>query len=87
MLDEFRFVKKSTYRTKVVKSLAESPKTSTQIADETKINRNNIYYILKQLKDHNIVQCINPEVRKGKLYKLTDLGEEIISYINFNFVN
>lgn len=87
MLKEFRFVKSSSYRTKVVKSLAKSPKTPTQIAEETKINRNNISNTLKELKYHNIVVCINPEVKKGKLYKLTNLSEEIINYINFSFVN
>lgn len=33
--------------------------------------------VLKELKDAEIAECINPEVRKGRLYRLTDLGDEI----------
>ncbi|WP_296847667.1 helix-turn-helix domain-containing protein [uncultured Methanobrevibacter sp.] len=80
MLEELSFVKASSYRKKVLKSLVEYPKTPTQIAYETKIHRNNISNTLKELKKYNIVECVNPEVRKGKLYRLTDKGKEIVSY-------
>lgn len=33
--------------------------------------------VLKELKQAGIAECINPEVRKGRLYRLTDLGDEI----------
>ena len=82
MLEELSFVKASSYRKKVLKSLVEYPKTPTQIADETKIHRNNISNTLKELKQYNIVECINPEVRKGKLYRLTDKGDELVKNIN-----
>ena len=80
MLEELSFLKASSYRKKVLKSLVEYPKTPTQIAYETKIHRNNISNTLKELKKYNIVECVNPEVRKGKLYRLTDKGKEIVSY-------
>lgn len=78
MLEELSFVKASSYRKKLLKSLVEYPKTPTQIADEIKIHRNNISNTLKELKQHDIVECINPEVRKGKLYRLTDKGNELV---------
>ena len=81
MLEELSFVKGSSYRIKVVKSLLEYPKTPTQIADEVGIHRNNISNTLKELKQQNIVECINPEVRKGKLYRLTDIGEKLFNKI------
>jgi len=81
MLEELSFVKASSYRKKVLKSLMEYPKTPTQISDETKIHRNNISNTLKELKQYNIVKCINPEVRKGKLYRLTDKGNELVKNI------
>ena len=33
--------------------------------------------VLKELKEVGVAECINPEVRKGRLYRLTDLGDEI----------
>ena len=40
--------------------------------------QNHISNTLKELKDHDLVECINPEVRKGRLYRLTDKREEIV---------
>lgn len=33
--------------------------------------------VLGELKAHELVECINPEVRKGRLYRLTDKGEKV----------
>ena len=33
---------------------------------------------LPQVKAHELVECINPEVRKGRLYRLTDKSDEIV---------
>jgi DNA-binding PadR family transcriptional regulator len=34
--------------------------------------------VLAELKAHELVECINPEVRKGRLYRLTDKGDELV---------
>ena len=65
MLKEMSYVKISTYRT-------------TQIAKDSDILQNHISAVLRQLKEHELVECINPEVRKGRLYRLTDKGDEVI---------
>ena len=79
MIEELSFVKASSYRKKVLESIEEYPKTPTQIADKLKIHRNNISNTLKELKQYGLVECINPEVRKGRLYRLTDKGSEILN--------
>lgn len=33
--------------------------------------------VLRDLKETGIVECINEEVKRGRLYRLTPLGEEI----------
>lgn len=50
----------------------------SQIAKDTGIVQNHISNTLRQLKEHDLVECINPEVRKGRLYRLTDKGDEIV---------
>ena len=72
------YIKKSQYRSKVLKTLANDTKMPSQIAKDTGIVQNHISNTLRQLKDHDLVECINPEVRKGRLYRLTDAGEKII---------
>lgn len=67
---------------KVMKSLEGDVKIPTAIANDSGIRTNHISKVLAELKAHELVECINPEVRKGRLYRLTDKGEEIIKEID-----
>ena len=68
------YVKKSQYRSKILKSLADDVKMPSQIAKDTGIVQNHISNSLRQLKEHELIECINPEVRrKGRLYRLTEI--------------
>ena len=78
MLTEISYVKISQYRTKVMKSLDGDVKIPTAIAKDSEIRPNHISKVLAELKAHELVECINPEVRKGRLYRLTDKGDEIV---------
>ena len=78
MLKEMSYVKISQYRTKVMKSLDGEVKIPTAIAKDSEIRPNHISKVLAELKAHELVECINPEVRKGRLYRLTDKGDEVI---------
>lgn len=78
MLTEISYVKISTYRTRVMKSLDGEVKIPSNIAKDSEIKVNHISKVLSELKAHELVECINPEVRKGRLYRLTDKGEEMI---------
>ena len=75
------YVKRSQYRSKILKSLADDVKMPSQIAKDTGIVQNHISNSLRQLKEHELIECINPEVRKGRLYRLTENGEEIVDKI------
>ena len=77
MLTEINYVNISKYRTKVMKSLDGEVLIPSQIARNSGIRTNHISKVLSELKAHDLVECINPEVRKGRLYRLTDAGKEI----------
>ena len=78
MLTEISYVQISKYREKVMKSLEGEVKIPSQIAKDSDIRVNHISKVLAELKAHELVECINPEVRKGRLYRLTDKGDEIV---------
>ena len=78
MLAEISYVNISQYRRKVMKSLDGDVKIPTVIAKDSGIRANHISKVLAELKAHELVECINPEVRKGRLYRLTDKGDEIV---------
>lgn len=55
--------------------------TPTQIAKQTSIHTNHVSTLLRDLKEHHIVHCLNEEKRKGKLYGLTPLGSDLYPYL------
>ena len=78
MLKEISYVEISKYRIKVMKALEDDVKIPSQIAKDSEIRQNHISKVLSELKAHELVECINPEVRKGRLYRLTDKGDELV---------
>ncbi len=79
ILTEISYVQMSKYRIKVMKALEGDVKIPSVIAKDSGIKTNHISKILSELKAHELVECINPEVRKGRLYRLTDKGEVILN--------
>ena len=55
MLTEISYVKISKYRTKVMKSLDDEVKIPSQIAKDSDIFQNHISAVLKQLKEHELL--------------------------------
>lgn len=80
--EEIDYVNRSQYRLKVMKSLEGEVKIPSEIANDTEIFQNHISNTLRQLREHGLIECINPEVRKGRLYRLTDKGDELVKNIN-----
>lgn len=75
------YVKISKYREKTVKSIGENVKIPTHIAKDSGIRTNHISKVLSELKGKDIVECINEEDRKGRLYRLTPTGKNILEQI------
>lgn len=75
------YVMASDYRTKILKSIGENIKIPSVIAEDIGLRTNHVSNVLKDLKEHDLVVCLNEEARKGRLYKNTDLGLEILKYI------
>ena len=78
MDEKLKYVNNSSYRVKVLKALGDDVKIPTQIASDSGILPNHISNVLRQLKEKEIVECINPEVRKGRLYRLSDDGLNVL---------
>ena len=77
------YIKIGTYRYRVVKVLSQNEVlTPTNIGRECGIRVAHISKVLRELKEHNVVECINEEMRKGKLYRLTDDGREVLNLLN-----
>ena len=72
------YVKVSPYRTNTLITIGNDLMMPSEIAKKLDINTSQDSSALSDLKEKNLVVCVNEEVRKGRLYKCTDLGLEII---------
>ena len=67
-MEDIDCVNRSQYKLKVMKSLDGEVKIPSEIANDTEIFKNHISNTLRQLKEHKLIECINPEVKRGRLY-------------------
>lgn len=75
------YVKVSSNRTQTLKALGTAIKMPSEIAREINTSTSQVSAALADLKGQGLVVCLNEEVRKGRLYKSTDLGLEIIKLL------
>ncbi len=76
-LRKYGYIIISSYRVKTIKALKDETKIPSQIARDTGIRTNHISKVLRELKDTGVVECINEDQKKGRLYRLTPEGDEI----------
>ena len=76
------YVEISSYRLRAMKSIGYDTKIPTEIAAESGIRPNHISKVLKELKEHSLAICINEPMRKGRLYRLTDKGIEVLKNLD-----
>lgn len=81
ILELVAYVKASEHRQNIIKYLKTDLKTPPEIGDELNIRTNHISNLLADLRKRNIVLCATPNIRKGRLYKLTDTGKEILKFL------
>lgn len=75
------YIMASEYRKNIMKSIGDSIKIPSLIAEEIGLRTNHVSNVLSDLKEKNLVTCLNEDARKGRLYKNTELGLEVLKYI------
>ena len=78
------YVQISKYREKTLKSIGDEVKIPTNIARDSGIRTNHISKVLSELKGKEIVECINEEARKGRLYRLKNTRKNVLENIKEN---
>lgn len=68
-------LKASSYRIKVLHALSEKPKSPKELEKDLNIKISHISRTLKELEKLGLVKCLNPGLRKGKIYSVTKLNK------------
>ncbi len=74
-------IKSSNWRLKVLKVLENNMKLPSELSKEVNISSSHISEVLKDLEDLKLIECKNPNLRKGKIYSITRLGKDILKDI------
>ncbi len=77
----YSWVVRGRQRTAILKIMSK-PQTPTEACKKSKmynekISLNNTSDILRSFVREGLAECLNNEVKIGRLYKLTEFGEEI----------
>ncbi len=78
--DDIGFVISSNYRKKVLKAL-DTEKQPSELSKELNINKTHISRTLNELESKGMIKCLNPNLKKGKLYVISDYGKEILKEV------
>jgi len=79
MIKSISLLKNSKYRRIILYSLSDvNYLTPSEIAEKTEIRLNHVSNFLKDLKDNKLIVCLNEEEKRGRLYKITELGKRVV---------
>ena len=78
---DYSFIVRSGHRRKVFESL-NKPKTPTQLSQELSIDLGYISNILISLMDRKLIQCLNPDEKRHRLYERNKKGEGLFRDIS-----
>ena len=81
--DDVGFLKANKLSRKIIEFLesTKGPVTPLEISKATDIARSNVSTQLIELRKRNLVTCLNPKARKGRLYIITDKGRKVLKNI------
>lgn len=81
LIEGIAIIQRSKCKEIVLKDLKDSIKTPSKISKSTNISIHHVSRYLKQLMDKNLVICLNEDYKQGRLYKITELGKEVLEHI------
>lgn len=81
LIEGIAIIQRSKCKEKVLKSLNNSIKMPSKISKDTEISIHHVSRYLKQLKEKQLVVCLNEDYKQGRLYQITELGKKVLEYI------
>lgn len=78
------FVKVAKNRIKTLEAIGTDTQMPSEISKKTDLRTSQVSRTLRDLKGKGLVVCINDDVRKGRLYRCTPLGLEVLKHLEFN---
>lgn len=71
----------SKHRMSVIRALSKNNLTPKEISLASNIPLSHVSNLLRELTDEGVVVCLNPQLKRGRVYALTGPGKEIAAAI------
>jgi predicted transcriptional regulator len=80
--EKIGYVLAGKYRIQVLLSLNERPMTPKEISRRTNLYLSHVSLTIKELTKSGLVECLTPNLRRGRIYSLTSMGKSIATEVN-----
>jgi len=80
MFDLVSFVGRGRARRQVLKALYK-PNSPTDLAKQLDIDRSTISRVIIELTEKGLVECLTPDERMGRYYRITETGKKVVAII------
>lgn len=81
LIRDISFIIRSKRRYLVLSELKNGLQIPTSLSKKLNMNKSSVSVILKDLVEKNMIQCVNFEAKRGRIYKITDYGNELLKLI------
>lgn len=81
-IEKLGFVRASRYRNNILLFVGDGVKKPSEIANAVDLSNKNISRYLKDLKDKDLIVCLNEDAKMGRLYKLTEEGKGLLNCLS-----
>ena len=77
--DDVGFIKSSRHRKDIMKLLNTKSLTPTEISTELNTHVSQVTRTLLELEKRDLIKCLTPSLRKGRLYSITEKGKKSLN--------
>jgi predicted transcriptional regulator len=72
------WIKRSKQRQQILKYL-DKPRTPTEVSEHIDAHIAQVSHSLSNMVEKDLVEALNPDAKTGRLYRVTEKGEEMAS--------
>ncbi|MEW6294809.1 MAG: winged helix-turn-helix domain-containing protein [Candidatus Diapherotrites archaeon] len=78
LIKPISLLKSSKYRQKILEFIGDKTITPKEISKGIDVRINHVSMFLRDLKKNKLVECLNEEDKRGRLYQLTRIGKKVL---------
>jgi len=76
------FILASDYRTEIISMLGSQMATPKQLSKVTCLRIGHVSNVLKRLVEKQLIECVNPDAKRGRIYRLTPTGKSVFDLLS-----